>query len=93
MRKENSVIEMEIFMICVYVGDFVKDKADRRGIFYFNNDDRYEGEFKKDAREGKGILCFEDWNRMMGDYIKDIPVGKQVIFRKNSDITQKIFQR
>ena len=26
-----------------------------KGIYYYNNGDRYEGDFKNDKREGKGI--------------------------------------
>ena len=31
-----------------------------KGIFYFNNGDKYDGEFKDDTINGKGILYFKD---------------------------------
>ncbi len=31
-----------------------------KGIYYFNNGNRYEGDFKNDKREGKGIMYFNN---------------------------------
>ena len=37
----------------IYEGQFINDKIEGKGIFYYNNGDRYEGDFKNDKKEGK----------------------------------------
>ena len=50
-----------------------------KGIFYYNNGDRYEGDWRNGNKEGKGIFYyFNSGDRMMGDYSKDKPIGKHV---------------
>ena len=36
-------------------GDFKNDKFEGKGIYYYNNGDKYEGDFKNDKREGNWI--------------------------------------
>ena len=37
-----------------------------KGIYYFNNGDRYEGEWKNDKREGKGKYYYNNGDREFG---------------------------
>ena len=53
-----------------------------KGIFYFNDGDRYEGDFRNDEREGLGIMYFNDGDRYEGDYREGKPEGKGIYYLK-----------
>jgi len=61
--KENEyiIIIMEIDM--KEIGKIINIK----GIFYFNNGNRYEGDFKDGKAEGKGIYYYNNGSRYEGD--------------------------
>ena len=41
-----------------------------KGIYYYNDGDRYEGDFKNGKREGKGIEYYNNGDRYEGDWKK-----------------------
>ena len=53
-----------------------------KGIYYYNDGDRYEGEFKNNRREGKGIYYYVNGDREMGDYSNENQIGKHVMLTK-----------
>ena len=53
-----------------------------KGIYYYNDGDRYEGEFKNNRREGKGIYYNANGDREMGDYSNENQIGKHVMLTK-----------
>ena len=59
------------------IGKMVKKKG--KGIYYYNNGDRYEGDNRNDKMEGKGIYYYNDGTREMGDYYNDKPIGKHAV--------------
>ena len=44
---------------------------DGKGIYYYNNGDRYEGDFRNHKKEGKGIYYYNDGDRYEGDFRND----------------------
>ena len=53
-----------------------------KGIYYYNDGDRYEGEFKNNRRKGKGIYYYVNGDREMGDYSNENQIGKHVMLTK-----------
>jgi len=45
----------DVYMKLVYEGDYSKGSRNGKGVFYFNNGDRYEGEVLKDKRHGSAV--------------------------------------
>ena len=42
--------------------------SEGKGIYYYNDGDRYEGEHKNGKAEGKGIYYYHNGERYEGDY-------------------------
>ena len=68
------------------------DKREGKGIYYWNDGDRYEGDWKKDKKEGKGVFYYKNGNREIGDYINGRKVGKHVTITVNGDIITNIYK-
>ena len=62
-----------------------------KGIYYYNDGDRYEGEFKNNRREGKGIYYYVNGDREMGDYSNENQIGKHVMLTKYGEVKVKNF--
>ena len=62
-----------------------------KGIFYYNDGDRYEGDFKNGNFEGKGIYYYKNGDRRMGNYLNDKKIGKHVTLHNNGEVTSEIF--
>ena len=73
-------------LIVVIDIDYKNDKAEGKGIAYYNNGDRYEGDWKNGKREGKGIYYYNNGNRVMGDYLNDKEIGKHVTLTFNGEV-------
>ena len=43
-----------------------QEKKGGKGIYYFNDGDRYEGDYKNDNKEGKGIMHYNNGDRYEG---------------------------
>ena len=69
-----------------YIGQVINGIREGKGIFYWNDGDRYEGEWKNDKREGKGIYYYNNGNRRMGDYHDNKQIGKHVILTKSGEV-------
>ena len=63
-----------------YIGQINNGLKEGKGIYYFNNGDRYEGEWKKDIKEGKGIYFYKSGNRYEGDYKNNKKEGKGIFY-------------
>ncbi|CAI2378862.1 unnamed protein product [Moneuplotes crassus] len=50
-----------------YVGDWVNDKREGYGIYYFANGNKYEGEWMKDNKHGLGVMTWADGNTYKGE--------------------------
>ena len=73
-----------------YIGEFINDIKNGKGILYFNKNDeyernRYEGDFKDDRLEGKGIYYWTDGERYEGDFKDGKREGKGINYYKNGD--------
>ena len=69
----------------------IKDKAEGKGIFYWNNGDLYESDFKDDKREGKAIVYYNNGNREMGDYLDDNKIGIHVKLNFNGEVIKHYY--
>ena len=49
-----------------------------KGVYYYNNGNRYEGDWRNSKREGKGIFYYNDGDREMGDYSNNKRIGKHL---------------
>ena len=61
-----------------YEGEFLNNKREGNGIFYWDNGEKYKGEWKNDIREGKGIYYYNDGDRYEGDWKNDIRERKGI---------------
>ena len=68
-----------------YIGQVVNGKMEGKGIFYFNDGNRYEGDWKNDKKEGKGIYYYNSGNRYEGDYKNDKKEGKGIAYYNDGD--------
>ena len=60
----------------LYEGDFIKDKREGKGKYYYENGEYYDGEFKNDLRNGKGIEYYKNKKvKYDGDFINDMYDG------------------
>ena len=57
----------------------------QKGIYYWNNGDKYEGDFKNGQPNGKGIYYFHNGNRYEGDHRGWKREGKGIYYFNNGD--------
>ena len=69
------------------------DKREGRGIYYYNDGDRYEGEWKNDNMEGKGIFSYKNGDIEIGDYSQNQKVGKHVRMTSNGKIETEFYNQ
>jgi hypothetical protein len=50
-----------------------------KGIFYYNNGDRYDGNWKDDKKNGQGIYYFNNGDRYDGNWKDDKKMEKVFI--------------
>ena len=72
--KENSKIEFNKFQ------NLKKKLKEGRGIYYYNDGERYEGDWKNDLKDGKGIYYYNDGERYEGDWKNDLKQGKGIFY-------------
>jgi hypothetical protein len=60
--------------------------AERKGIEYYQNGDRFEGGYHEDEEHGQGVYYFKNGDRIMGDYINGKKVGKHVKLSANGEV-------
>ena len=63
-----------------YEGEFVNDKREGKGIFYYIKGNKYEGEWKNDKRHGKGKMYYTSGDIYDGDYKNDKKEGKGITY-------------
>ena len=68
-----------------YIGEFVNDIKDGKGILYYNKNNeyernRYDGDFKDDKIGGKGILYWNNGDRYKGEFKDDKKEGKGIYY-------------
>ena len=64
----------------IYRGQIVNGLKEGRGIFYWNNGDKYEGDWKSDKPEGKGILLLNNGDKYEGDWRNGKKEGKGIYY-------------
>ena len=69
-----------------YIGKFINNKKNGKGIIYYNDGDQYEGDWKNDKIEGKGIFYWKDGERYEGDWKNEKMEGKGKYYYKNGEI-------
>ncbi|NQU55251.1 MAG: hypothetical protein HQ522_22255 [Bacteroidetes bacterium] len=63
-----------------YVGETENNKANGKGILYYDDGSRYEGEFKDGNFHGKGIFYFEDGERYECEFKDGKKNGKGIYY-------------
>ena len=66
-----------------YEGEFVNDKREGKGIFYWENGEKYTGEWKNDIREGKGIQFYNNGQNYDGEWKNDKREGRGILYYNN----------
>jgi hypothetical protein len=80
----------------IYIGEMVHFREmfrydspikEGKGIFFYNNGNKYEGDFNNGKKEGKGIMYFNNGNKYEGDFKNDEMVGngKVTVLYDNGD--------
>ena len=59
---------------------------DRKGIYYYENGNRYNDYFNKDKREGKGIIFLTTDKYRIRNFLNDVLKGKHFLISLNGDI-------
>ena len=52
----------------VYIGSFMEDHKEGKGVMFFGNGDIFQGEWAQDEISGKGILYKSDGMMIESDY-------------------------
>ena len=68
-----------------YFGEVVNGLREGKGIYCYNDSDRYEGFWKKDKKEGKGIMYLSNGDRYEGDFRNDDYEGKGIYYYSSDD--------
>ena len=70
-----------------YVGDLDKNGLIRegKGVFHFDNKDKYSGEWKDDKMEGRGVFSQSNGDRYDGEWKEGKMEGRGVLLLSNGD--------
>jgi hypothetical protein len=68
-----------------YDGSYVNGKREGKGIFTFENGDKYEGEWKADQMHGEGIYKYKSAGVYVGNYKEGKMEGQGTFKFKNGD--------
>ena len=60
------------------IGDYINWKKHGKGVYYYNNGDKYEGDFNEGQAEGKGKYFYKNGDRYEGDFKNDTAEGKGI---------------
>ena len=52
-----------------FVGDFINDKREGYGVYYYAGGDRYEGNFKNNKKEGQGVYYYKKMEIENGKFL------------------------
>ena len=84
--NNNQIIIKEIkYKNGLYVGQVVNGLPEGKGIYYYNNGDKYEGDWRNDKFEGKGIYFWNNGNRYEGSYRNGLKEGKGIFYYNNGN--------
>jgi len=61
------------------------DCTNGKGVYVYENGDRYEGEFKDGRRSGEGVFQYANGDSFAGSYDNDVRNGRGVYIFKNGD--------
>ena len=68
-----------------YIGQVLNGLREGKGIYYYNNGDKYEGFWKNNKKDGKGIYYYNDGNRYEGEWKNGIKEGKGIYYYNDGD--------
>ena len=68
-----------------YLGFFVGDERNGKGIMKYKNGDEYQGEWVKNQRQGKGAMIYNNGDEYQGEWVNNQRNGKGVILYHNRD--------
>ncbi|CAI2378864.1 unnamed protein product [Moneuplotes crassus] len=74
-----------------YVGDWVNDKKEGYGIYYYANGDKYEGEWMKGNKHGLGVMTWAGGDIYKGEYKVGDRSGKGKITWNSGDSYEGYF--
>lgn len=60
-----------------YIGDWVDDLKNGKGIYYFGEDESYDGEFLADKFHGKGTAYFSNGSKYTGVWENGVVLDKE----------------
>ena len=59
-----------------YIGDFVDNTKEGKGVLMFSDNDLYNGDFKDNKFNGKGTYYYKDGSRYQGDWVNNKKEGE-----------------
>jgi hypothetical protein len=65
----------------LYEGNWVNDKMEGKGIYYYSNGERYEGELKSDKVNGTGTYFYADGSKYIGEWKDGNRHGKGILIK------------
>ena len=76
----------------IYKGQFINEKKEGKGIYKYNNGEKYEGEYKNNLRNGFGIYTYKDGYIYKGQWKDDKKHGKGILYFPNGEIYEGDFR-
>ena len=70
----------------IYIGPYIDNKKEGKGIYKYYNGKIYEGEYKNDLRNGIGIYHYIDGYVYNGEWKNDKKHGKGILYYPNGEI-------
>ena len=91
MYKINTAINNPSIITKTYkngkfMGEYLNEKREGKGIYIFNNGDKYEGQYKNDLKNGYGIYIYKNGDTYKGYFKDDNYEGKGLYKYSNGDI-------
>ncbi|MCL2378337.1 MAG: TIR domain-containing protein [Defluviitaleaceae bacterium] len=75
----------------VYVGDFLNNRAQGKGILKYPNGAVYEGDFINNRQHGKGIITYPNGKVYEGDFLNNRAQGKGILKYSNGTVYEGDF--
>ncbi|KAJ4463000.1 putative MORN motif protein [Paratrimastix pyriformis] len=72
-------------MRLVYSGDWVDDRMEGYGTYFYENGEQYEGEWLQNKRSGFGTMYYQDGTRYVGHWENGLRVGQGTLYKADGN--------